>query len=296
MVAYHLTLTGSLGPMFTGVVLASCLYGVTTLQTYIYFVHDFADGKFLKYLVFFLWVLGTLRLALVSDAAYTYMVTDFDNLFAILKPLWSIFPSAVIVVGLNNAVVRGVWRLSGQNWWLASAIGGMVLATLGSNMAFAVIAHTLATWFDLQGYSWLMSLTFACSMTADVLISSSLCILLAMRKTGYAKSDGIVKTLTMYSINTGLISTLCAALCLITYLKMPDNFVFMALYLVYPELLHNALLATYNSRPSLQRRMLNVAAMQYPAAESAAQPSRHNRHSLAQVRRAGDSQAIERSC
>lgn len=35
-------------------------------------------------------ILNTLRLAMLTYAAYTYMVTDFTNLFAILKPTWCV--------------------------------------------------------------------------------------------------------------------------------------------------------------------------------------------------------------
>lgn len=39
-------------------------------------------------------VLNTLRIAIVSNAAYTYMVTDFLNLLALLKPTWCVFSQA----------------------------------------------------------------------------------------------------------------------------------------------------------------------------------------------------------
>lgn len=109
------------------------MYGVTTVQTYIYFERSsVADKKLMKYLVsfillssyyygqqlsthqvFFLWydtfwvyqlwprcdvtsshpgrILNTLRMAIVSNVAYTYMVTDFMNPFALLKPTWCAF-------------------------------------------------------------------------------------------------------------------------------------------------------------------------------------------------------------
>ncbi|EIW64265.1 uncharacterized protein TRAVEDRAFT_41685 [Trametes versicolor FP-101664 SS1] len=214
-------------------------------------------------------VLNTLRVSLITNAAYTYMVTDFMNLIAILKPTWGIFPSTVITVGFNNAVVRGIfcvrlWRLSGRNWWLASAIALFVLTALGVNVAYAVVSHGFKTWFDLPKYSWLLSLSLALSMVADILISASLCVLLAMRKTGHARSDSIVKTLTIYAINNALLSTTCALVCLVTYLTMPGNFIFMALYMIYPELILNALLATFNGRPSLQKKMMAVTVQHTP--------------------------------
>ncbi|EIW64264.1 uncharacterized protein TRAVEDRAFT_41684 [Trametes versicolor FP-101664 SS1] len=278
----HWTIDGSLGPLFVGLVLASCLYGVTTFQTYIYFAHSSIDKMAMKILIFLLWILNTLRLAMVSYAAYTYMVTDFTNIFAILKPTWAIFPSTVVTVGLNNAVVRGVfcyrvWRLSGRNWWLASAIALTILTAFGANTAYAVISSGFQTWFDLPKVSWLLSFAFACSMAADILISASLCILLAMRKTGHARSDGILRTLIIYAINNAVISTACALACLITYLTMPDNFIFLSVYLIYPELILNALLATFNGRPALQRKMNMMTVTVQPAVLDSAQ-SRRDTH------------------
>ncbi|KAL1951485.1 hypothetical protein VTO73DRAFT_634 [Trametes versicolor] len=238
----------------------------------------------MKLLVFLLWILNTLRLAIVSYAAYTYMVTDFMNLFAILKPTWAVFPSTIVTVALNNAVVRGVfcyrvWRLSGRNRWLASAIALTIITTLGANIAYAIVSYGFQTWLDLPKASWLLSFTFACSMTADIIISASLCVLLAMRKTGHVRSDSVVRTLSIYAINNALLSTVCALICLLTYLTMPDNFIFMSLYMIYPELILNALLATFNGRPSLRRKMMTVT-VQHATSDSA--PSRDDAHAKRQ--------------
>ncbi|OJT02747.1 hypothetical protein TRAPUB_6741 [Trametes pubescens] len=42
----------------------------------------------------------------------------------------------------------------------------------------------------------------------------------------------------------------------------------MALYMIYPELILNALLATFNGRPSLRRKMMSVT-VQHAASDSA---------------------------
>ncbi|EIW64839.1 uncharacterized protein TRAVEDRAFT_42252 [Trametes versicolor FP-101664 SS1] len=271
------TISASLGPLLIGVIMASCMYGVTTVQTYIYFERNSAaDKTSMKYLVFSLWMLNTLRMAIVSNAAYTYMVTDFMNPVAICKPTWAIFPSAVVTVGASNAVVRcvfcyRVWRLSGNNFWLALPITLTIFASLGTNLAYSVIA--------LFEYEWLLSWAFACSMAADILICASLCILLARRRTGFATSDTIVRKLTIYAVNTGLLSTICALLCLTTYLTMPDNFIFMALYIIYPELILNALLATFNGRTSLKKNTASAIVAQQESAQKC-----RGTHAMGQVK------------
>ncbi|KAL6307240.1 hypothetical protein BKA93DRAFT_95453 [Sparassis latifolia] len=68
-----------LGPIFIGVVCAAMFHGFTTLQTIFYYMNYPRDGLFLKILVFSLWILDTLSLAMISHGAYTYMITNFMN-------------------------------------------------------------------------------------------------------------------------------------------------------------------------------------------------------------------------
>ncbi|EIW64838.1 uncharacterized protein TRAVEDRAFT_42251 [Trametes versicolor FP-101664 SS1] len=265
----HLTVSGSLGPLLIGLILASCLYGVTSVQTYIYFIRgSLGDKKYLKSLVFFLWVLNTLRIVVLSSGAYTYMVTDFMDPLALSKPTWAFLPTSAVIMAISNGAVRivfcyRIWRFSGHNFWLALLIALPVLTTTGTTLAYSVVAHRLPSWTSLAEYAWLLSWAFACSITADILICASVCVLLARRRTGYAATDTIVRKLIMYAVSTGLLSSICALLCLITYLTMPDNLDFMALYIVYPELVLNSLLATLNGRTSLQKNVQSSSTAQH---------------------------------
>ncbi|KAI0829045.1 hypothetical protein BC628DRAFT_1192913 [Trametes gibbosa] len=259
------SLTPMLGALFIGVVLASSLYGVTSLQTYIYFTRHSNDTKTLKSIVFFLWIINTLRIAILAVAGYTYMVMDFTHPAAVLVPSWTIFPSTVLLVGLNNTLIRVVfcyriWRLGGKYWWIAPAVVFGV-ATFGLTLAFSIVAHGFKTWgqLELPEASWMLTAPFAMGMVADIFISTSLSVLLAKRKTGYARSDSVVQRLIIYAINNAILSTMCGMLVLVTYLTAPSNFAFMCLYIVYPELILNALLATLNGRPSLKNMMSGVA-------------------------------------
>lgn len=56
----------------------------------------------------------------------------------------------------------------------------------------------------------------------------------------------------LYGINTGALTSLCEVACLIAYVTMPNNLIFIAIFFVLPKLLLNALLATLNARVSLQ--------------------------------------------
>lgn len=112
------------------------LYGVTSFQTYIYFTRSPTDKKLMKSLVrstmllpwvcsvlptlvrfscfgthmlqasrrpdvvdlLLVRVLNTLRVSLITNAAYTYMVTDFMNLIGILKPTWCVIKQVLVFI------------------------------------------------------------------------------------------------------------------------------------------------------------------------------------------------------
>ncbi|KAI9068040.1 hypothetical protein FKP32DRAFT_195273 [Trametes sanguinea] len=223
-----LSLDNTLGAMYLAAVVGGCMYGVTTLQTYTYFGRYSSDNVYLKSLIFFLWIIDTIHAALVTRSMYTYLVTDFTDILAVVRPIWTLFPATLVLTAINNCLVRGVlchriWRLSGRNWYLALAIALSVLATFGASMALAILGAHLPSWFDLH-----------------------------KKRTGFQRSDTILRSLVIYSVNTGVLSSMCALACVITYTTMPDNFIFMAFYCSYPKMILNCLLATLNGRSRLQ--------------------------------------------
>ncbi|KAL1952134.1 hypothetical protein VTO73DRAFT_1283 [Trametes versicolor] len=234
------TIKDSLGPLLIGLILASCLYGVTTVQTYIYFIRGSVDDKkFMKCLVFFLWVLNTLRIVTLSSAAYTYMMgtgnagiswaqafqfapvavalpapctrvaTQLDALIALSHRavLVAILPTSTVILAINNGAVRTIWRFSGNNVWLTLPIALTIFATTGTALAYSVVCGNLPSWSSLAEYAWLLSWAFASSITSDLLICASVCVLLSKRKTGYTTSGTIVRKLIMYAVSTGLLSS-----------------------------------------------------------------------------------------
>ncbi|KAI0701759.1 hypothetical protein C8Q76DRAFT_240747 [Earliella scabrosa] len=252
-----LALDDTLGAAFLGTIATSCLYGITVVQTYIYYKrYSETDPLYLKCLVFLLWVLDSLHLALITHAVYFYTVINFTNIIQLTIPTWSIL-SQIVVTGVSDLAVRGVfchrvWKLSNRNWPLLIAIIISSLVVFGGGMAFAVKGFRIPNFEALSEISDILYISLGSGVFADVLIAASLCFLLAKRRTGFARTDSTVRVLMLYSINTGGLTSLCALLCLLTYASMPNNFIFIAFYFVLPKLYLNALLATLNARRSLR--------------------------------------------
>ncbi|KAI0691421.1 hypothetical protein BC835DRAFT_116961 [Cytidiella melzeri] len=242
--------------------IAATLYGVTNLQTYSYYERN-NDTGLLRALVFILWALDTLHLVLISHTMYFYTVTNFNDPLAIIRVTWSIM-AHVAVTGVSDFLVRGVfayrvYRFSGQRTWLLATIIIPTFVVFGFSIAFTVRGWQLGTYTELWQISWVLYTAFGAGVVVDTVVAIALCILLSQRKTGIRKTDSIVRSLMLYSINTGALTSICALAVLITYATMPMNFVFIAFYFVLPKLYFNSLLATLNARERLRDTSTNTA-------------------------------------
>ncbi|KAH9481261.1 hypothetical protein JR316_0005783 [Psilocybe cubensis] len=99
--------------------------------------------------------------------------------------------------------------------------------------------------------SWLLYLGFAADVIADVLIAVSLCTILLRSKTGIKSTDSKVSFIMAFTVNTGLLTSICALACLITYAIWPQRFIFLGIYFAQSKLYVNALLGSLNARGNI---------------------------------------------
>ncbi|KAJ3556092.1 hypothetical protein NM688_g2216 [Phlebia brevispora] len=281
----------TLGAAFIGTILAAVLYGITSLQTYIYFDRC-RDASWLKFLVFFLWTVDTVHLALMTRTVYFYAVSNFMNPFALMNVTWSIMVSPNVKPELCryklNVTSGGcdynrLQRRDGPRVFtiLASSqerakadifkasfhtdcgnVGerteGLVNASNSDTIlaclriAFTVRGAVLGMFAAFPEISWILYTAFGAGALVDVTIAVSLCSFLWQRRTGFRRTDSLVRVLMMYSINTGALTSICALIVLVAYATMPNNFIFICFYFMLPKLFLNSLLATLNAREKLR--------------------------------------------
>ncbi|KAF8968562.1 hypothetical protein BDZ97DRAFT_1799061 [Flammula alnicola] len=81
-------LDSTLGAAFLGTLAAAIFYGLTSVQTFIYFQNSAGDGRFFKSGIFTLWILDTLHMAFTAHGIYFYLVTNFGNFEVLAAPTW----------------------------------------------------------------------------------------------------------------------------------------------------------------------------------------------------------------
>jgi len=165
---------------------------------------------------------------------------------------------------------RRIWLLSGHNRILAFTIILFTLVVFVSGVALAIRGIVDVTFLKFILDSWLIYLALGSLVVVDILIATSICVLLYHSRSGFKSSDSLVTTLMMYSINTGMLTSFCAMACCITFAIWPDTFIFMGIFFVLGKLYINTVLSVLNTRSSLRSRATGVTTI--PKSPSAVEP------------------------
>ncbi|KAJ7474697.1 hypothetical protein FB451DRAFT_274509 [Mycena latifolia] len=230
----------TLGALLVGGLVATALWGVTCVQTFTFFMSDATDRAWHKVLVAFLLVLDTFDTFLNCHILYFYLVTNYFAPQAILFPVWSVIIH-VAATSISNFIRVCTPRLSAQQrectWDTVDC------------------AFSMHSYSQLDSLSSLMYLNFAAGTSSDLSVALALCYLLRGSRTGFQRTDSLIRVLMMYTVNTGLIVALDATAGMFAYVFMPHNFIFLGFYLLLSKLYLNSYLAILNAREGLREKL-----------------------------------------
>ncbi|KAI0326505.1 hypothetical protein GY45DRAFT_1373910 [Cubamyces sp. BRFM 1775] len=237
----------SLNSTYGALVLGTCfglmLYGLTVHQTYRYGRLYPRDVKWLKGLVVGILTLETLHTTLCIIAVYYHLVLNFFN-------------PASLLVGHCFYVFR-VYQVGSHFVYksLVSAAIVCMVCSFGFMIAATVEGFRLSL-NDFQHVSWLVSAIFGCAVLADICLTGTLVVVLLRARTGFRRTDSLIEVLIIYSINTGLLTSIFGLLCFIFAIILPGNLIYIGISVVGVKLYANSVLAVLNSRRSLSDRMV----------------------------------------
>ncbi|KAI0667101.1 hypothetical protein C8Q78DRAFT_1082604 [Trametes maxima] len=104
-------------------------------------------------------------------------------------------------------------------------------------------------------YSWIVSVAYGLAVLCDLITASALILALLRSRTGVRRTDSVVEVLVLYTVNTGLLTTIVGLLVFVFALAQPDNLIYAGLSIPGVKLYSNSVLAMLNSRKSLSARM-----------------------------------------
>ncbi|KAJ4482007.1 hypothetical protein J3R30DRAFT_3851497 [Lentinula aciculospora] len=246
------------GPMFIGYSFNIALYGIMITQVYLYFNSFKKDHLWLKTLVAGLLLADTINA--IFDAVYLYesLIIHFGNIEYLGNATW-VFATDPAMTALIAGTVQlfFAWRVKvlTTKWWMVFIV---ILASLTGLVGGLVTAYEVGVtphFVDFRSFKWSVIMWLAGECFADLLITSVLvwhlavpsCNIQRKHKTGFQTSDQLVDRIIRLTVQTGLITALCATLDLIFFLIDPTG---THLIFNFPlaKLYTNSVMSSLNSR------------------------------------------------
>ncbi|KAJ6569770.1 hypothetical protein DFH09DRAFT_429605 [Mycena vulgaris] len=245
------------GVDFIGVVVAGALWGITSMQAYKYLIsYRLRDSWKTQTMVLTVFVLDTLHQISVSHAIYVYLITDFENPELQKLLVWSLLLQ-ILLCALVSFIVQcfftwRIWILSHKNIEIVALILVLVLAELLSSIVYFSQTWSLDVLANLPKLTTLGHLFNVFAAAGDFMITGTLVYFLQSAKSGGKRTDVLLNRLILFSLNTGLLTSLCSLCSLIMLAALPETFAYIAFYTILARFYAISLFSTLNARTIIE--------------------------------------------
>jgi len=244
------SLDSTFGAIFIGIIIATFLEGVLTLQCYIYFSNFKADRFFLRALVALVWFLDTLHLALVASMQYEYVITHYADPVFLGTATWqfdvSVVLTSIVAFFIQSYFMWRTWVLT-KNFILTGTILVLAMLSLGFGLACGAETFILKDYARFVVFRWGVGAWLGASAACDLVVAGALCWTLWHSKTGFKPTDSLLDRLIVWTLNTGLLTSIVAVIDLVCFGTM-NNLIHFGFNVTLAKLYANMFVATLNQR------------------------------------------------
>ncbi|KAF9457635.1 hypothetical protein BDZ94DRAFT_1301750 [Collybia nuda] len=252
------TLDNTWGAALIGLVASSIIYGITTLQAYLYFTLYPNDSIQFKSLAGSVWLIDTVSLVLVCNGVYGYLVRDMAKPANRLMVNRS-FDVDPALMGLLALLTHGylglrVWKVCRRNIWFGLLLGTLSLSAFALSITASVLSFRFEFWSQRNELKWIGLAGTILVVILDGIIAIVLCVYLLMQKVEGKGTRRIINRVLIFTINTGLASSLMSIVNIVTFFALPNTLIFLGTNFIFTKVYANAILANLNARKSLRGR------------------------------------------
>ncbi|KAI0671632.1 hypothetical protein C8Q78DRAFT_786875 [Trametes maxima] len=251
-------MNATIGVVLVGLAVTTCLFGVATGQAGWYYKHYGHDRKLLQFLVATVWCLDACHLMLYGATMWVYLVDKKFVASGMTNLPWmsnvQILCNAFVVIVVQSFYTFRIMSLS-KSLILTAALALFVVADFGLASTLFIESFMIESVNDdinLQAFDVALN---AVTAATDLLLSGTLVTLLVRSRTGSRGSNRLINRLLFYTINTGLLTSVCAVLSLLTVLLLPAASIYVVFYYIGTHLYSISLLSMLNARAGLRTRV-----------------------------------------
>ncbi|KAM5533629.1 hypothetical protein V8D89_012742 [Ganoderma adspersum] len=249
------------GPYLIGSYVGLIMYGVTIHQAYRYFRLYPTDRPVLRAIVIILLLLDTFHTVIIAHTCYHYMVSNYSNPSALALNVWSfrlfsVTMGAIIFVA-HLFYIRRLYLLKQCHIIIVIVVGSLMLVELGTCIAESLLAFRFVEISGWSGFLWLSIWAMSVILLNDIVLSSTLVIILRRHYsvTDFNNTRSLIDLLTVYTINTCVLTTVLNATALGIVVAFPTSMTSVGVLIPASRSYVNAVLAVLNSRKSLAAKM-----------------------------------------
>ncbi|TFY76164.1 hypothetical protein EWM64_g7848 [Hericium alpestre] len=214
------SLDSTMGAMFIGVVIGAMLYGIWWVDIIVYVpAFDF------------------ISLCIIAHLASQVEVL-FNSFTAFL---------------VQSFFTVRIYKLSNKNILVTGTVYALVLGQFFVTLVYFIKGIQMSTFAQLGTLKAISMAVNAMTAASDVAIALALCSMLHKSRTGFRSSDSMINKLIMFTVNTGLLTSIDAVCSLASIAGSPNTFIYICFFFTLGRLYSNSLLATLNARRSLRQ-------------------------------------------
>ncbi|KAI9449488.1 hypothetical protein BJY52DRAFT_1176330 [Lactarius psammicola] len=231
-----------LGPLFNW-----ALYGVLCVQIYVYSYNFPIDGRSVKFLAYFVFVLETVQTALTGADIYYWFVDGFGDTARLahshFSPVDSPIMTAVISFTVQGYFCYRIWTLNRRLSWICWIIAVASVTQSIAGMWAGIKSLTIRGYLVTKPALFLWSIP---SAMADILIAVAMTLLLRMASSNF--SSFVLVRVVRLTIETNALTASLAITILVLYAAFPNELYYMYMTKIIGKVYSNTLLVSLNNR------------------------------------------------
>ncbi|OCH88917.1 hypothetical protein OBBRIDRAFT_794805 [Obba rivulosa] len=251
------------GALVLAMAFSAVFYGITILQTYMYYDKYGGDSVWIKIFVAVLWLLDTAQMASVIDTVWFYVISNYGNPASLAIYASGVVAEIITTISIGLVVqsffAMRVWLTSGdeiehrRKVLIPTIIVALSFAQWGFGMYYAAVVQKTHQTSVLPKLAWAASTGLGCSIAGDFLITLTLCYNLHKSRSGVKKTDKLINVLIVYTVNTGLLTSMVATCAIILSNVFATSFWLLLPFCLVSKSYVNSALATLNAREKLRK-------------------------------------------
>ncbi|KAG6916587.1 hypothetical protein DXG01_006237 [Tephrocybe rancida] len=187
-------------------------------------------------------VLDTLDMIFISHAVYHYAILHPENGLSVFRsPVWSVM-AQTFATTYSDIIIRC------RNDFIQFSV---FIAQIIETDSFPTTPKGIAIFYTgLSG-----------GVLCDVLIASALCLALVRLKTGFTQTNNAITMFMIYTINTGVLTSICMLATIISFAVKPAIPVYLAMFFLLSKVYFVSLLAALNNRAAIWEKCFGTTAI-----------------------------------